>query len=80
MGEKRIFLQFISFFSHSVRICDTLLHHLNYLLITLCKDGLNKGQKWYEPNRSRRYQEEVARIQRRIVQKVIFTTQIIMMV
>ena len=20
-----------------------------------CKDGLNKGQKWYEPNRSRRY-------------------------
>ena len=21
----------------------------------LCKDGLNKGQKWYEPNRSRRY-------------------------
>ena len=21
----------------------------------LCKDGLNKGQKWYGPNRSRRY-------------------------
>ena len=20
-----------------------------------CKDGLDKGQKWYEPNRSRRY-------------------------
>ena len=20
-----------------------------------CKDGLNKGQKWYEPNRSRSY-------------------------
>ena len=20
-----------------------------------CKDGLNKGQKWYAPNRSRRY-------------------------
>ena len=20
-----------------------------------CKDGLNKGQKWYGPNRSRRY-------------------------
>ena len=20
-----------------------------------CKDGHNKGQKWYEPNRSRRY-------------------------
>ena len=34
-----------------------------------CKDGLNKGQKWYGPNRSRRYQEEVARIHRRTVQK-----------
>ena len=22
---------------------------------TLCKDGHNKGQKWYGPNRSRRY-------------------------
>ena len=22
---------------------------------TFCKDGLNKGQKWYGPNRSRRY-------------------------
>ena len=27
-----------------------------------CKDGLDKGQKWYGPNRSGRYQEEVARI------------------
>ena len=25
-----------------------------------CKDGLDKGQKWYGPNKSRRYQEEVA--------------------
>ena len=33
-----------------------------------CKDGLDKGQKWYGPNRSRRYQEEVARIHRRTVQ------------
>ena len=33
-----------------------------------CKDGLNKGQKWYGPNRSRRYQE-VARIHRRTIQK-----------
>ena len=23
--------------------------------IISCKDGLNKGQKWYGPNRSRRY-------------------------
>ena len=34
-----------------------------------CKDGLNKGQKWYGPNRSRRYQEEVARIHRRTISK-----------
>ena len=33
-----------------------------------CKDGLDKGQKWYGPNRSRRYEEEVARIHRRTVQ------------
>ena len=36
---------------------------------TSCKDGLDKGQKWYGPNRSRRYQKEVARIHRRTVQK-----------
>ena len=34
-----------------------------------CKDGLDKGQKLYVPNRSRRYQEEVARIHRRTVPK-----------
>ena len=34
-----------------------------------CKDGLDKGQKWYGPNRSRRYKEEMARIHRRTVQK-----------
>ena len=34
-----------------------------------CKDGHNKGQKWYGPNRSRRYSEEVERIYRRTVQK-----------
>ena len=34
-----------------------------------CKDGLNKGQKWSGPNRSRRYLEEVARIHGRTVQK-----------
>ena len=28
------------------------------------QDGHNKGQKWYGPNRSRRYSEEVARILR----------------
>ena len=33
------------------------------------KDGHNKGQKWYGPNRSRRYQEEVARTHRRTILK-----------
>ena len=34
-----------------------------------CKDGHNKGQKWYGPNRSRGYYEKVARIRRKTVQK-----------
>ena len=34
-----------------------------------CKDGQNKGEKWYGPNRSRRYLEEVLRLHRRTVQK-----------
>ena len=31
-----------------------------------CKDGINKGQKWYGPNRSRRFLEEVERIHRTV--------------
>ena len=31
--------------------------------------GFSKGQKWYGPNTSRIYLEEVARIHRRTVQK-----------
>ena len=34
-----------------------------------CKDGHKNGQKWYGPNRHRRYSEEVARIHRRTLQK-----------
>ena len=45
-----------------------------------CIDGHNKGQKWYGPNGSRRYSEEVARIHRRTIQKKIFRTQITMTV
>ena len=45
-----------------------------------CKDGLNKGQKYYGPNSSRRYKEEVARTHRRTIQKKILMTQITMMV
>ena len=33
------------------------------------KMGTKKGQKWYGPNRSKRYKEEVARIHRRNVQE-----------
>ena len=33
-----------------------------------CKDGYNKGQKWYRPNRSR-FEEQVARIHRRTIRK-----------
>ena len=33
------------------------------------KDGLNKVQKIYGPNRSRRYKEEVTRIHRRTIHK-----------
>ena len=32
--------------------------------IILCKDGSNKGQKRYGPDRSRRYYEEMASIHR----------------
>ena len=33
------------------------------------KMGTKKGQKWYGPNRGKRYEEEVARIHRRTIQK-----------
>ena len=33
------------------------------------KDGQNKGDKYYGPNKSRRYSEELARIHRRTIQK-----------
>ena len=33
------------------------------------KKGHNKGQKWYGPNRSRRYEEKVTRIHGRTIQK-----------
>ena len=36
---------------------------------TLMQIELDRGQKWYGPNRSRRYLEEVTRIHRRTVQK-----------
>ena len=34
---------------------DLLKKIKNYQGNTSCKDGHNKGQKWYGPNRSRRY-------------------------
>ena len=47
---------------------------------TFHADGLDKGQKWSGPNRSKRYEEEVAGIHRRTVKKKIFMIQIITMV
>ena len=44
-----------------------------------CKDGLNKGQKWYGPNRSRRLRRGGKNTQKNYTKK-IFMTQIIMMV
>ena len=38
--------------------------------IFLEKNEHNKGQKWYGPNRNRRYSEEVARIHRKTIQKI----------
>jgi len=32
-----------------------LFKKITYQGIISCKDGLDKGQKWYGPNRSRRY-------------------------
>ena len=32
-----------------------LFKKIRYQRHISCKDGLNKGQKWYRPNRSRRY-------------------------
>ena len=45
-----------------------LFKKIRYQGNILCKDGHHKGQKWYVPNRSRRY-KEVARIPRRTIQK-----------
>ena len=44
------------------------------------KNGHNKGQKRCGPNRRRRYQEEVARIHIRTVQKMVLMTHIILTV
>ena len=45
-----------------------------------CKDGPDKGQKWYGPNRSRRYLRRDGKNTQKNCPKKIFTTQIITMV
>ena len=46
------------------------LPQINLIIcINQCMHGLDKGQKWYGPNRSRRYLEEVVRIPKRTVEK-----------
>ena len=46
-----------------------LIKKMRYQGNISCKDGLNKGQKWQGPNRSRRDYEEVARIHRELYKK-----------
>ena len=41
--------------NQGVSLCRQILYHLRYQGNISCKNGLNKGQKWYGPNRSRRY-------------------------
>ena len=55
--------------NNRMRKTRDLVKKMRYQGNTSCKDGHNKGQKWYEPNRSRRYYEKVARLSRRTVQK-----------
>ena len=55
--------------NNRMRKTRDLVKKMRYQGNTSCKDGHNKGQKWYEPNRSRRYQEQVARIHRKTIQK-----------
>ena len=60
-------------YSHLSLRLETSLRKLDIFFLIQgnisCKDGLNKGQKWYGLNRSRRYKEEVGRIHRRTLQK-----------
>ena len=51
---------------------ETLQENQRYQRNISCKDGFDKGQKWYGPNRSRRYLEEMARIHRRTIQKDLY--------
>ena len=46
-----------------------LFNKMRYQGTISCKEGYNKGQKWYGPNKSRRYYGKVARIHRRTIQK-----------
>ena len=57
-----------------------LFKNIRYKGNISCKDGHNKGQKWYGPNKSIRHQEEVVRRYRRTIQKKIFLTQVTMIV
>ena len=48
-GKKERYTHLNAEFQRIARISSRKLE------IPSCKDGLNKGQKWYGPNRSRRY-------------------------
>ena len=44
---------FLIYPCYSLELCIQML--VSFLFSISCKDGYNKGQKWYGPNRSRRY-------------------------
>ena len=46
-----------------------LFKKIRYQRNISCRDRHNKGQKWYGPNRSRRYLEELARIHKELYKK-----------
>ena len=48
---------------------ESLPERQRYQRNVSCQDGLDQGQTWYGPNRSRRCGEEMARIHRSTVQK-----------
>ena len=55
--------------NNRMRKTRDLFNKMRYQGTISCKEGYNKGQKWYGPNKSRRYYGKVARIHRRTVQK-----------
>ena len=67
LASRSVRYKFLLFTSSSLP--GILLQQPTWTKIHYSKDGHNKGQKWYGPNRRRWYQEEGTRIHRRNIQK-----------